>query len=171
MTKVINLFAAPGVGKSKMASAVFDIMKANHINCEIAAEFAKDLVWAERYNCLRCQPYVFGEQYYRIHRLLNKVDYVICESPLLFSIVYDDMFKNFPALALEVFNSTENLNIMLERGNYPYDNRGRYESLEESNKVQEKIRSVLIDNRIPHINITVDNEAPQKIYASAIDKR
>ena len=42
---VVNLFGAPGAGKSTGASYVFSQLKMMGVNAELVTEFAKDKVW------------------------------------------------------------------------------------------------------------------------------
>lgn len=44
---VVNLFGAPGVGKSTGAARIFSNLKMAGINAELITEFAKDKVWEE----------------------------------------------------------------------------------------------------------------------------
>ena len=42
---VVNLFGAPGAGKSTGAAYIFSQLKMAGINAELVTEFAKDKVW------------------------------------------------------------------------------------------------------------------------------
>ena len=44
---VVNLFGAPGAGKSTGAAYIFSKLKMSGINVELVTEFAKDKVWEE----------------------------------------------------------------------------------------------------------------------------
>lgn len=44
---VVNLFGAPGAGKSTGAARIFSNLKMAGINAELVTEFAKDKVWEE----------------------------------------------------------------------------------------------------------------------------
>ena len=42
---VVNLFGAPGAGKSTGAAYIFAILKMHGIDAELVTEFAKDKLW------------------------------------------------------------------------------------------------------------------------------
>lgn len=44
-TLVINLFGAPGSGKSSGAAYIFSQLKKLGIDCELVTEYAKDKCW------------------------------------------------------------------------------------------------------------------------------
>ena len=83
--KVINIFGAPGAGKSTTASGLFYEMKKHWIECEYIQEFAKELVWSDSTHLLSQQNYIFAEQERRLNRLNQKIDVAISDSPLILS--------------------------------------------------------------------------------------
>lgn len=42
---IVNLFGAPGAGKSTLAAYVFAKLKMAGVNAELVTEFAKDKTW------------------------------------------------------------------------------------------------------------------------------
>lgn len=58
---VVNLFGAPGAGKSTGAAYVFSQLKMRGINAELVTEFAKDKVWEENDEVFKHQEYIFGK--------------------------------------------------------------------------------------------------------------
>ena len=46
-TLVVNLYGAPGSGKSTGAAYLFSRLKMNGVDCEYVPEFAKSAVWEE----------------------------------------------------------------------------------------------------------------------------
>ena len=76
---VVNLFGAPGAGKSTGAAYIFSRLKLAGINAELVTEFAKDKVWEESKAVFQNQAYIFGKQYFRISRVQDKVDVVITD--------------------------------------------------------------------------------------------
>lgn len=64
---IVNLYGAPGSGKSTAAAYIFSKLKMQGVKCELVTEVAKDLVWDENAKALQNQAYVFGKQFYRTH--------------------------------------------------------------------------------------------------------
>lgn len=147
---VVNLFGAPGAGKSTGAAYIFSRLKMAGVNCELVSEFAKDKVWEDNKTALNNQVKILGEQYYRITRCEDKVDVIVTDSPLINSYYYNkderlgDSFKN---LVFELFNSYENLNFFINRTK-PYVESGRLQTEKESNKAGLDIKDILNDFKI-----------------------
>jgi hypothetical protein len=159
MAIVINLFAGPGVGKITNAAKIFADLKMKGINCEMALEFAKDKVWEESFRTMDDQIYIFGKQFHRIWRLKDKVDVIICDSPLPISIVYDkENSKAFHELIMEQFNKFSNLNFYLKRSAV-YQESGRVQTEEEAKKIDKVVEGILIDYKIPFVTLDIDNAA------------
>lgn len=155
-TLVINLFSGPGVGKSTTAAMVFAKLKMNGVDCEMALEFAKEKVWEESFKTMDDQIYIFGKQLHKIWRLNNKVQVIICDSPLPNSIVYDkEDSEPFHALVLEQFDKFNNRNFFIKRGT-DYVENGRLQTLEEARKIDEKVLSILTENHIPYTILPID---------------
>jgi hypothetical protein len=144
-TLIVNLFAGPGAGKSTMMAGVFTRLKTAGVCAEMAAEFAKDLCWEKRYSAMSCQPYVFGEQLFRIQRLINaEVPVVITDSPLLLSTVYgrNDMPPSFRDAVRSIHAGFNNLNVFVHRTK-PYDPRGRRQSEASAKLVDQDILAAI----------------------------
>ena len=125
---VVNLFGAPGAGKSTGAAYIFSKLKMAGINAELVTEFAKDKVWEGSQAVFENQAYIFGKQYFRISRLQNKVDVVITDSPILLSSFYnrDEVLgKELDALVTKVFNTYDSYNVFINRVK-PYNPIGRF---------------------------------------------
>jgi adenylate kinase family enzyme len=156
MAIVINLFAGPGVGKSTTAARIFAELKLLGVNCEMALEFAKDKVWEESFKTMDDQIYIFGKQFHKIWRLKDKVDVIICDSPLPISIVYDkENSQAFHTLIMEQFNKFTNFNYLLERGS-EYQTEGRLQTEEEAKEVDETVKRVLDEQGIKYTTLPID---------------
>ena len=159
MAIVVNLFAGPGVGKSTTAARIFAELKMHGVNCEMALEFAKDKVWEESFKTMDDQIYIFGKQFHKIWRLKDKVDVIICDSPLPISIVYDkENSEAFHALIMEQFNKFDNYNVLLTRSG-EYQKEGRIQTEEEAKEVDEIVKKVLKDYNIFHRVMPIDGAA------------
>lgn len=154
---IINLFGAPGAGKSTGAAYVFSQLKAAGINAELVTEFAKDKVWEETKAVFENQAYIFGKQYFRISRLVGKVDVAITDSPILLSAFYGKndqvLGKEFNDLTLKVFNHYDSVNVYVHRVK-PYNEAGRFQTEAESDKLSEDLLRFLEAHNVDccHIN-------------------
>ncbi len=167
MTKIINIFGGPGIGKSTVIAGIFHQMKIRHINVEVANEFAKDLVWNNQSDILtEDQIYVFAHQHRRIYRLLNKVDYIIADCPLLMCIPYiaKGFYTNLEPLIVEVWNNFDNQSFVLNRpSDLNYECGGRYQDEEGSIKKHEEIVDVLIKYDVHYTEVDIDESTVDTI--------
>lgn len=134
---VVNLFGAPGAGKSTGAAYIYAMLKMAGVNAELVTEFAKDKVYEETKEVWNNQQYIFGKQSFRIGRLRGKVDVVVTDSPLLLSAMYntDDLLgEPFNGVVNEVFSSYDNINFFVQRDK-PYNPSGRMQTAEESDEL------------------------------------
>lgn len=151
---VVNLFGAPGSGKSTGAARIFSDLKVKGVNCELVTEYAKDKLYEGSRATFEDQIYIFGKQNFRLSRLKNVVDVVITDSPILLSLVYKQKEPlSFDSLVLDKFKEYNNLNVYLNR-NKPYSQIGRFQNEAESDVIGRDIRKMLIDNHIPFIEMT-----------------
>jgi hypothetical protein len=146
---VINLFAGPGAGKSTAAAGVFRNLKKMGINAEFVPEYAKDLTWESRDVALDNQIYVLGKQYHRLFRVMNQVDVIITDSPLIFGAIYapEPYFTHFTPLVIEVFKSMRRMSYFIDRQK-PYNPSGRSQTEAEAIEVDLAIRRFLRVNEI-----------------------
>ena len=147
---VVNLFGAPGAGKSTGAAYIFSKLKMAGINAELVTEFAKDKVWEESKSVFQNQAYIFGKQYFRISRVQGKVDVVITDSPILLSSFYanDEVLgKEFDALIMKVFNSYDSMNVFINRVK-PHNPSGRFQTEAESDELSNVMRTFLDDHGV-----------------------
>ena len=148
-TLVVNLLGGPGIGKSTLAAEIFVYLKKSGVECEYITEYAKDKTWEDSQKTLSNQIYVFGKQHHKMFRVNDKVEVMICDSPLLISIVYGDVQNedNFYKLIIDEFNKFNNINFYLKRDTV-YDPIGRNQTEEEAKKIDNKIEDILNENNI-----------------------
>jgi hypothetical protein len=135
---------------------LFYKLKVRGIEVEMAPEFAKDLVWEERFNYFDEQIYIFAKQLHRINRVVGKVDVCISDSPLQNSYIY--LKEDYPQLKTLIdneFAKFNNLNFYIKRGN-KYVQNGRNEDESQAKEVDRKIESLL--STLPHkvVDRTID---------------
>lgn len=150
-TLVVNLFAGAGAGKSSVMADVFARLKWAGIDIEMAPEFAKEVVWENRPHPFKNQVYIFGKQYYRITRLLGKVDVVITDSPILLSAIYDTETpgNKFEPFVLDLFNNLDTMNFFINREK-KYNPNGRLQSETEAQLIDKQVKAFLIINKIAY---------------------
>ena len=147
---LVNLFGAPGAGKSTGAAYIFAQLKMAGVNCELVTEFAKDKVWEENKAVFDNQAYIFGKQYFKISRCADKVDVIVTDSPLLLSLIYNEnptLGEEFNMLVRRVHHSYKPLNFYLTREK-PYNPVGRHQTEKESDQKGLEIKQMLDDERI-----------------------
>jgi len=162
--KVINLYGGPGTGKSTTAAALFAKMKRAGYNVELVTEFAKDLVWTERNKELGDQIYIFGKMYHKLWRLVDKVDYVITDSPLPLSVYYDhENIPNFKELVTTMYNSFDNYNFELTR-HFKYQTEGRYQTESEADIAHNEIIDLAKECGVHLLKIDTNTPAEDQIF-------
>lgn len=155
-TVVINLYGGPCCGKSTVAAGLFYELKCKGIECELTGEVAKDKVWDDNPWVLRNQPYIFGKQLHRIWRLEDKVDLIVCDSPILLSMIYSQedsqLFNDF---IVEQYHKYNNINFVLERKFYNdgYEQNGRNETIQEAIEIDNRIEEVFDKYDIDYIKV------------------
>lgn len=146
MTKVINLFAGPGAGKSTTAAGVFYHMKRKGASVELVTEYAKECVWDNSIDKMADQFYLLAKQNRRLDRLVGKVDYIVTDSPLLLCAYYGEKYGKHPDIIVPVttilFNKYDNVNYFLERTK-PFDPRGRLGGEDNAKESDRGIKDIL----------------------------
>ena len=150
---LVNLYGGPGSGKSTMAASIFSELKWKGINCELVTEYAKDKVWEGSLNILDNQLYVLAKQYHKLFRLKNKVEVIITDSPLLFSLFYgESMSNNFKNLVFDLYQEFHNIDIFLNRQK-PYNPSGRLQTEDVAKSIDISIKQILKNKGISYFSI------------------
>lgn len=147
-TIVINLIAAPGTGKSTVASELFAKMKWAGYDVELVSEYAKELVWEERNETFKNELYLFAKQHHRMFRLRDKVQYIVTDRPLLLSLFYNkkygDNTEAFSSIVREEIQKFQNINVFLHRTK-EYVAKGRNQTEEESDAFAMEINQMILE--------------------------
>ena len=174
---IVNLFGAPGSGKSTGAAYIFSRLKMLGVNTELITEFAKDKVWENNTEVLKNQTYVFGKQHFRITRCIDKVDIIVTDSPLLLSAIYNKsglLGVDINNLVAKIFKSYNSANYLIKRTK-PYNTCGRLQTEEESDIIANKIKDMLLRYNIEYTERDGDikgyNTVVSEIYKKAIKER
>ena len=171
-TIIVNLFGAPGAGKSTGAAYIFSKIKMAGVNAELVTEFAKDKVWEESKEVFNNQIYIFGKQSFKISRVMNKVDVIITDSPIILSSFYnsDEMIQEeLDALVMKTFNSYNNMNYFIERVK-PYQEKGRFQTEEESDQIADEVSTLLDEKEVDYEVIAGDTEGYDYIVEQILHK-
>jgi hypothetical protein len=173
MSKLINLFGGPGIGKSSIAAGIFYKLKKKHISCNNPYEFPKTLAWDNNIPAIKDQLYVFANQHRGIAQSYGKVDYIIIDSPILFSKIYHSYYtegypaefygESFHQMILELHNKYDNINILLERADGVHNDDERFQNYEESLLIDDLCKKILEENNIPYHTVKVGKNTVKDI--------
>ena len=169
---LVNLYGAPGAGKSSGAAYIFSKLKMAGVNAELVTEFAKDKVYEQSKKVFENQAYIFGKQYFRITRCQDDVDVIITDSPLPLSIIYNKdpvLGATFNQLVREVISQYETMDYFVFRDK-PYNPKGRFQNEEESNKLAEEIFEFLELEKITFCPIKGNEDGYDKIVRHILER-
>lgn len=167
MTTVINMLGGSGVGKSTAAAGLYHQMKMDGFNVELVREYVKNWAWDGKKVGQYDQIYIFGKQARSEYMLYGKVDYIVTDSPILLSPVYEKFYNNDESMievaALKFLdkakkNGIKHFNFVLDR-NKPFDTKGRYETEEQALMVDTKVIEFLNRNKISYQELNCKDES------------
>jgi hypothetical protein len=151
MSTIVNLFSGPGSGKSTSAAYLYAALKARGENCELVREYVKDWAWENRRIGPYDQLYFMGKQIRKETLLLNKVEFIITDSPVELSAFYASKYAPI-AIQGAVNGAVEGylaqldadghrvVNLRLTRSK-PYNGEGRYQTEEEAVALDNEIQT------------------------------
>lgn len=169
---IVNLYGAPGAGKSTGAAYIFSQLKMRGVNAELVTEFAKDKVWEESKAVFQNQAYIFGKQYFRISRVQGKVDVVITDSPILLSPFYANdpvLGEEFDQLVTKVAKSFDSMNVFINRTK-PYNGAGRFQTEAESDALSRELHEFLIEHSVACHHYNGDEDGYNALVADILDR-
>jgi hypothetical protein len=166
-TLVVNLLSGPGAGKSSLAASIYSELKWSSVECELALEFAKELTWQKRFEELKNQIYVFGEQHHRVFYLLGQVDVIVTDSPLFLTPIYAPELKTLTELVLKEIDKLKCLNVFVNRKK-KYNPNGRNQTETQAIEIDEKIKSFLKEHNVPYIEADGTRKGSKVIFKKII---
>lgn len=139
---------------------LFYSLKGAGKSAEMCPEIIKQWAWERRYPNQYDQYYLMGQEIKQQSRLLGKVDFIISDSPVLQNSFYNFYLNKRDNLLVPTFDylrmikedGHEVLNCMLYR-NKPFEQKGRYQSEEESDKIAQALTDYLNSRNVPYYTI------------------
>jgi hypothetical protein len=171
MTTVINLFGAPGAGKSTGAAYIFSKLKLDGISCEYVSEFAKDKCWENNKEVFarpENQFFIGANQFYRMSCLIDKVDVIVTDSPIIMNAFYNDteaLGAEYDIIMRRLSEMFRNMNFFVNRVK-PYDQNGRNQTEIEAFVMAKEMRNWLVNKygSLGFIDVCGDKAGYDKIY-------
>lgn len=169
MTTVVNLYGAPGAGKSTGAAYVFSKLKLDGVNCEYVPEFAKDKCWEDNKTVFAIpenQFFIGANQLYRMTVLKDKVDVIITDSPLYLNAFYntsDALGKEYETVMFRLSEMFDNMNFLIHRMK-AYSNAGRIQTAVEADRMAADLVEFLGKRSIEYMDVTGDVEGYEALY-------
>lgn len=168
---LVNFISAPSIGKSTMSSLAFVRLKTDHNKAELVQEYAKQLVWGEKFDVLSNQWYVSKKQYKMLKAVYGKVDYLVTDSPLLLGGYYNRYYpdnvcdrEKTEEMILEKIKEFNNIYIFLKKNSdFPFEKEGRIHTEEQSIKIEQQLKEMLDEFKIDYLEITSDVNNMDKI--------
>lgn len=178
MIRRINLNAGAGCGKSTTAARLYGELSAEGYQVEHISEFVKEWAFLKRNPVSFDQVYIFAKQIHREDVRLRYVKQVIAECPILLSVVYAKYYgfkhwKEILNLVLKFEETFPSLNIILDRKGIEYDEKGRYQSLKESQDVDNLVMEMVYNYMPPssiHIMPAIDFESIKTLVKTIIEQ-
>ena len=170
---MINLFGGPGIGKSGIAAGITYKMKKKHIKVNNPYEFPKKLAWDNNIPAISDQLYVFANQHRGIAECYGKVDYIVIDSPILFSTIYHRYYtKGYPAemygkvfhdMVIDLHRRYSSINILLERGVTIHNDDERFQNYKQSVEIDTLCKNVLDETKSPYHTVKVGDNSVKDI--------
>jgi hypothetical protein len=151
----INLYGAPGSGKSTVASFLFYNLKIEQYQIELVNEYIKWWTYIPRVPVSWDSYYCQAKQITKEDVTLRSgTDLIVSDSPILLGYFYgvhhntpgqEAMLKSFE----EFQKMYPSIDILIKRPSHiPYNRKGRYEDEKDSNKIEIELTKVLVE-RVP----------------------
>lgn len=174
--KVVNLFGAPGVGKSTIAAGLFYFMKMSGMSVEHVTEYAKYLVLTGRVSQLENeQLYLLAKQHHKQHILRGQYEWAITDSPLLLCAYYAPSATTppkFGELVHQYNDSFDNYNVFLTRGlekeETSFEEQGRLQGKVDALRIQNEQIEFLTEAGVPFQTLEIGGEDTARVLMKMV---
>lgn len=181
MTKLINLYGAPGSGKSTTAARLYSDLKTAGKTVELVREFIKERCWAGGpppawYD----DAFIFGSQLKREAELYGKVDYIVTDAPLGIAAFFGQnrapgtskstiagAFEGYIAARQHLGVQTYDYFLLRDTD---YESAGRWHTQEESDALAYELMAFLahyVDNMVIAKRTTCYQHARERLFGAA----
>ena len=166
MTRRINLYGGPGVGKSTLAARVFAHLKQAGTDIELVQEFVKQYVYAGRRIAGWDYVHTFARQFEAEHHLLRGgVQQIVTDSPLLLQCIYARLHgcpvaESLVSICQEFDREYPSVNLFVQRQTR-FTTKGRWEDEQEAARID-----AVVETTLKHLDIeyhTIDSLDPKVI--------
>lgn len=155
-TKIINIIGGPGCDKSLFSSAIILNLNLREKSVEQIPDYAKFLVWHKDYEALKNQYVIAQRQFEMLALLDGQVQYLVTDCALPQLLFYNETYKDnicdvakTKAQILRWYQTHDNVNILVERGNKKYVSTGRMQDEDGARKIDAALREMLLRENIP----------------------
>lgn len=167
-TIVINIIGGPGTGKTTVAAELFSKLKRLNLDVENVSEFSNELVWENNTSAFNDRLYMHAIQHHRLFTMKGKLDYIITDSPLLLTSVYNNFYlkdvlpesynQMIDLAVKETWNLYDNITYYLKRDT-SYNPVGRRENVDEAIQIDLKVKEYLDLHHIVYKEVNIDDAA------------
>lgn len=148
--KVINLFGAPGAGKSTTMLDLTSDLKLMGLSVENTPEFFKELILEDSHKAaFGGQLHILSEQNRRLARLEGKNDIAVtdCPLPLIGYYTPENYIEGFSQFVTSLYNRYDNINYFILR-KHDFEKEKRIHTEDQSDKIAEDLLEMLEANKI-----------------------
>ncbi len=171
--KVINLFGAPGAGKSTTMLGLTWLMKMNQLNVELTTEYFKELVMADSVSSkFGGQLSVLAEQNKRLEVLDGKNDFAVtdCPLPLIGYYTPQNYIPGFEPLVQSLFNKYDNHNYLILR-KHDFEEQKRIHDDNQSKDIEAKLPEYLNKMGIQYTVLQSSHSIVEDIFNDLIENQ
>ena len=180
-TKVVNIIGGPGCEKSMVSAAIILHMYLRNQSVETVPDYAKTLVWQQRHEGLKNQYQLAQRQFDMINTLDGQVKFLVNECALPQLLYYNENYENNVCdvektrkQILAWYHQHQNINIVVKRSDKKYVHTGRFQTEEEADEIDRKVRELLVREGIQYTEVepnvqAIHNFATQIIEGHGVD--